>query len=273
MRVVVEVHTAVHEQPVFLEPAQPRGIGHLHQAVDGKRQPRGRPVPEEERVHEQHGDGEREDQHRQSRQAADREARAGEQHERRQREEQHGAEVVAHRQRADVILVLAVREHVIAQDRPADVEAQHGDEAREHGEVLAPHVLRGLERRAVQQLAHALLVVADHRHAGGDRDEEYVEDADQHHQRLGDGELGRDPGTVAAHARVAGADLGMTGGQHEHEEAEQQDLHPEQRPAQVVHQLLTEDFEQARRVHAVTAAAVLRPASCPGSSPVRMSTR
>jgi hypothetical protein len=71
---------------------------------------------------------------------------------------------------------------------------------------LAPHVFAGRHRRRVEDLAHLLLVVADDRHAGGDRDEERVDDADDHHEQLGDRELGGDERLGAADAESARAD-------------------------------------------------------------------
>ena len=72
--------------------------------------------------------------------------------------------------------------------------------ARTAGE-LAPHVLAGRERRGVQQLADLQLVVADHGHAGGDGDEERVDEEHQHGQQLRDRELGGDPRLVARRRR------------------------------------------------------------------------
>ena len=282
---IVEVHALVHVEPDFLQPAQPGEIHELEHPVHLPRQPHRRPFPEEEHAHHEHGDGKEEHQHGPSREPTDGEARAAEEHQRRQREHEGGSQVAHQPERADVLRVAAVRHQVVERHHEREVEAERRHERGQHGDELAPHVLARLERRRVQQLAHLGLVVADQRHARGHGGEEHVDETRHEDEQLTDRELGVDERLVASDAGVARGDGRVPGADPIGEEAEDHELHPEERPARVEPQLLPEHLQEPRGAHDRTAAgspsgatgsaggAVASIDSTPGSSPRRMSTR
>ena len=110
---VVEVHALVHLEPALVDPPQAGEVHEHEHAVDRVCEPRGRPLPQEERAEHHQGERQHEHQHRLAREAADRERRSRREDQHRKREQQRRLEVVHRHERADRLHVLAVRQHVV----------------------------------------------------------------------------------------------------------------------------------------------------------------
>ena len=233
----------------LVEPAEPGGIESHQRLVPERGEPRGGPVPEEERAHEDHRHRQDEDQDRLPPTKPHGERGHRGEDDRRQAEHDRGNDVGRQQERPSDLVGLGVRKDVIGEHRPELLEDEDPDERDEDGEKLAPNILVGGQRRGMQDLADPALVVLDDTHPGGDRQEENVEEEDRHGQRVRDRELGGDPSLRAADRRVAAVDAHVPRRKPPDRERHDDDQNPRQRPLRLHREVGLEDEEEPSQAH------------------------
>jgi hypothetical protein len=152
-----------------------------------------------------------------------------------------------------------------------DEQKVHGErqtECRRHPGELAEGILGRRERRAVQEIPDADLVVADHRQARHQGSEEGVGEEARDREALGQGMRGVDEGALATHR-----DLARWDHRHRVEGAGDEEHDPEQGPERRAGEL-SPDFVPGDRRAAGRVQETARNADAAGASPAfRVRTR